>query len=505
MLAQEIIVDNASYPTERIGENSHKFRPLGLGYANLGALLMARGLPYDSDAGRAYAAAVTTLMTGSAYRTSALIAEALAPFEAFAMNREPMLRVMGQHRDSAAGLDAQLLPADLLRAARQVWDDVVELGGRHGFRNAQATVLAPTGTIGFMMDCDTTGVEPDIALVKYKKLVGGGVMKIVNTTVPEALTRLGYSDSLTADIVEFIDENDTIEGAPGLKDEHLPVFDCAFRAQSGTRSIHFTGHLKMMAAVQPFLSGAISKTVNVPEDISVEEIRDAYLLSWKLGLKAVAMYRDNSKRTQPLSTSLAAKEKAAEPAKPYRRRLADERQSLTHKFSIAGQEGYLTVGMYDDGSPGEIFICMSKEGSTVSGLMDCFATAISMALQYGVPLKVLCNKFSHTRFEPSGFTNNKDVPIAKSIMDYIFRWLALKFLSAEQNEPINGNGSPSVETTDGDPATQELTSEQEALANAATSALLQADAPPCSDCGAIMVRSGACYKCLNCGATSGCS
>jgi len=506
ILAQEIIVDNASYPTEIISENSLKYRPLGLGYANLGALLMARGLPYNSDAGRAYAGAVTALMTGAAYRTSAQVAEAMGPFDGYAVNREPMLRVMNQHRDALTDIDSQLVPADLMRAARKAWDEVLELGTQAGFRNAQATVLAPTGTIGFMMDCDTTGVEPDIALVKYKKLVGGGMMKIVNHTVPEALQRLGYEAWQVADIVSFIDENDTIEGAPHVKEQHLPVFDCAFRPQNGTRSIQYQGHLKMMAAVQPFLSGAISKTVNVPEDSKVEEIRDAYLMSWKLGLKAVAIYRDNSKRTQPLST--AKREGKTAVGKAYRRRLPDERQSVTHKFSIGGQEGYVTVGMYEDGAPGEVFITMSKEGSTVSGLMDCFATAISMALQYGVPLKVLCDKFSHTRFEPSGYTNNKDIPLAKSIMDYIFRWLALKCLSAEQNETING-GHVSAAADAGEDGSNgsapASAAPHEALVNAASAALLQADAPPCADCGAIMVRSGACYKCLNCGGTSGCS
>lgn len=498
ILAQEIIVDNASYPTEQIAENSYRFRPLGLGYANLGALLMARGLPYDSRAGRAYAGVITALMTAAAYRTSAQIAARRGPFAAFAENREPMSRVMNQHREAVGRLDAELLPAELIQTAGRLWDEVVALGNQHGFRNAQVTLLAPTGTIGFMMDCDTTGIEPDIALVKYKKLVGGGVLKMVNGTVPEALRRLGYDERQVADILEYLQQNDTLEGAPALQEEHLPVFDCAFRPKNGRRSIHYRGHLRMMAAVQPFLSGAISKTVNVPEDATVEEIRQAYMMSWKLGLKAVAMYRDNSKRTQPLSTS---ERETQAGAKPYRRRLPDERKSITHKFTVGGQEGYLTVGMYEDGTPGEIFICMSKEGSTVSGLMDCFATAISMALQYGVPLEVLCNKFSHTRFEPAGFTKNKEIPLAKSVMDYIFRWLALKFLSPEQNQTINGHYEPVKE----EQAVSPEGAARAEMPDTPAAALLQADAPPCSDCGAIMIRSGACYRCPNCGSTSGCS
>ncbi|MBI3909511.1 MAG: vitamin B12-dependent ribonucleotide reductase [Armatimonadetes bacterium] len=503
--AQEIIVDNASYPTEAITRNSHDYRPLGLGYANLGALLMSLGLPYDSDAGRALAGALTAIMTGAAYQQSARIAGHLGPFAGYERNREPMLRVMGMHADAVDHIDASLVPEEIIGAAHQVWDECLQLGERCGYRNAQATVLAPTGTIAFMMDCDTTGIEPDIALVKYKSLVGGGLMKIVNQTVPLALRQLGYSEKEIDAICRYVDAHGTIEGAPGLLDRHLPVFDCAFRPDprsGGTRSIPYMGHVHMMAAVQPFLSGAISKTVNVPEDITVEEIEQVYLQAWKLGLKAIAIYRDGSKRSQPLSTGKQEargekRETAAE--RPYRRKLPDERQSITHKFSVGGYEGYVTVGLYDDRTPGEIFITMSKEGSTISGLMDSFATCVSMALQYGVPLQVLCNKFSHTRFEPSGWTGNKDIPYARSIMDYIFRWLALKFLPREEHpEPekslTNGTSVPDLL----EPETPSQKSE------IPWTDALEQDAPPCSECGALMVRSGACYRCLNCGATSGC-
>jgi len=491
LTAQEILVDNASYPTDRIGVNSHEYRPLGLGYANLGALLMARGLPYDSDAGRAMAGAITAVMTGAGYRQSARIAEHKGPFPGYPPNREAMLEVMALHRAHVEKIDHGQVPQDLMGAAHQVWDEALELGRQHGYKNAQATVLAPTGTIAFMMDCDTTGIEPDIALVKYKTLVGGGVMKIVNQTVPEALRRLGYSQKEISAIVDYIDANGTIEGAPGLREEDLPVFDCAFRAASGTRSIHYMGHVRMMAAAQPFISGAISKTVNVPEDATVEEIERTYVEAWKQGLKAVAIYRDNSKRTQPLSTKKGGETAKAVEGRPYRRRLPDERQSITHKFSIAGHEGYVTVGMYEDGTPGEIFITMSKEGSTISGLMDSFATAVSLALQYGVPLQILVSKFSHARFEPAGWTNNKEIPIAKSVMDYIFRWLAIKFLPVE--------GQPVAEATMANGHVKEADA---LIPN--DRMLLQQDAPPCSDCGAIMIRAGACYRCLNCGATSGC-
>ncbi|HSQ65674.1 MAG TPA: vitamin B12-dependent ribonucleotide reductase, partial [Polyangiaceae bacterium] len=428
ILAQEILVSNAKYPTENIGRNSEAYRPLGLGYANLGALLMASGLPYDSDGGRAAAAAITALMTGEAYAMSARIAERVGPFAGFAANRDPFLGVIRKHANQVDRIDPSFGDVGVLDAARDAWAEALRLGMDHGYRNAQVTVLAPTGTIGFMMDCDTTGIEPDIALVKYKKLVGGGVLKIVNNTVPLALQRLGYSQETIANVLQYIDEAETIEGAPEIRESHLPVFDCAFKPRNGSRTIHYMGHIRMMGAVQPFLSGAISKTVNMPSDATPQDIEDAYVAAWKLGLKAIAVYRDGCKRSQPLNTG-----KDKEQAKPAgndserlaRRRLPDERRALTHKFSIGGHEGYMTVGMYDDGAPGEVFVTMAKEGSVVSGLMDSFATSISMALQYGVPLKVLCDKFSHTRFEPSGFTGNPEIPIAKSITDYIFRWLSL--------------------------------------------------------------------------------
>lgn len=493
--AQEVIVDNASYPTEKIAQNSKAYRPLGLGYANLGALLMAGGMPYDSDAGRAYAGAVTALMCGEAYVQSARLAAAKGAFSGYASNQRPMMEVVIRHRDAVGTLDGTTLASSLATAAAQAWKDAVALGEAHGFRNSQTTVLAPTGTIGFMMDCDTTGIEPDISLIKYKKLVGGGTLKIVNTTVPEALDRLGYVNEHKAGILEHLEREDTIEGAPYLKPEHLEVFDCAFKPLKGTRTIAPEGHIRMMAAVQPFLSGAISKTVNLPHEATVDDIIDVYVESWKLGLKSVAVYRDGCKRSQPLNTS----EKEAPEvttARPHRRRLPDERQALTHKFSVAGHEGYITVGLYEDGTPGEVFITMSKEGSTISGLVDSLATSISLALQYGVPLGVLVNKFAHTRYEPSGFTGNKEIPIAKSITDYIFRWLALRF----------GAHQPAVTTPDLSAAARgpaevapALRAQESAVFNA------QADAPSCAECGAIMVRNGTCYKCHNCGATSGCS
>jgi ribonucleoside-diphosphate reductase alpha chain len=544
--AMEIVVDNSRYPTPKIEKNSHAFRPLGLGYANLGALLMARGLPYDSVPGRAYAGALTAILCGEAYKQSAKIsAEATGPFEGYPENEEPFLRVMKQHRAAVDGLDAALVPYELMDAARGCWDEAIALGTQHGYRNGQTTVLAPTGTIAFMMDCDTTGVEPDIALVKYKRLVGGGVLKIVNHTVPEALRKLGYAEAEVEAIVGYIDANETIEGAPGLKAEHVPVFDCAFRSPKGTRSIHYMGHLRMMSAAQPFLSGAISKTVNLPNDCTVEDIEDAYVEAWKMGLKAIAVYRDGCKRTQPLSTSAAGassngalapatvalgdavlgmlsdderkliqdlrdrKHRPAGPPPSRRYKLSDERRSLTHKFSIAGHEGYVTVGLYEDGNPGELFIRMAKEGSVIAGLMDSFATATSLALQHGVPLSTLCDKLKGTRFEPSGFTGNPDVPIATSIMDYLFRWLSLRFL---------GDGMhPAARAAAGQldlPNVPVLVAEnlesgkvgaivvESAKAGAYVS---ETDAPPCHECGTLMVRNGACHKCPNCGSTSGCS
>jgi len=517
ILAQDILVDNSSYPTAEITANAHAFRELGLGYANLGALLMSLGLPYDSDAGRAYATAVTALMSGEGYLQSTRVAEATAAFAGFEVNRQPMLRVLNKHRSHAYKISPSHVPLDLLTAAREAWDQTCGEAEKYGVKNSQISVLAPTGTIAFMMDCDTTGVEPDIALVKYKKLVGGGLLKIVNNTVPRALKRLGYDVKQIQEIVEYIDEHETIEGAPHIKDEDLAVFDCAFKPANGSRSIHYMGHVKMMGAVQPFISGAISKTINMPTDVTVDEIMQAYTESWKLGLKAVAVYRDGSKRTQPLNTSKEEKKAAAAEAKetrPFRRKLPDERRSITHKFDIAGHEGYITAGMYEDAQPGEIFITMSKEGSTISGLMDSFATAISMALQYGVPLRVLVDKFSHMRFEPSGFTKNPDIPIAKSIMDYIFRWLASKFLDREAQQEVGIVKEEPEEVASKETAASKKVvpiSSQAPRGGAlvasisSVTSLYQQDAPPCPDCGAIMIRSGACYKCMNCGAVSGCS
>jgi ribonucleoside-diphosphate reductase alpha chain len=571
ILGMEIIVDDSSYPTERIGKNSHDYRPLGLGYANLGALLMSEGLPYDSDTGRAFAGAITSLLGGQAYATSAEIAKAKGPFAGYAKNRAPFLDVLGMHKNAAYDVDAGLLRdglKDVLEAGRFSWEHAEELGRVHGIRNAQVTVLAPTGTIGFMMDCDTTGIEPDIALIKYKKLVGGGMMKIVNQTVPLALEVLGYSNAERKAILEWLAEHETIEGAPELKDEHLPIFDCAFKAVKGSRTIEPMGHVKMMAAAQPFLSGAISKTVNMPHEATVEDIADVYRQSWHLGLKALAIYRDGCKRSQPLSSGKAdAKaDTATGPALPVegykpatledlveaakgigaqelgeklgmvvRKRLPEERAAITHKFSIGGHEGYITVGLFEDGTPGELFCTMSKEGSTISGLMDAFATAISLSLQYGVPLKVLVEKFSHTRFEPSGFTGNPQVPIAKSVTDYIFRWLGQKFLpdaekpfdpTTKQTEMFSGGevkkGPDAESATDKiiETAQQIVLGTKKALDLELKSPVTvnegrertekhvfstQADAPPCHDCGSIMVRNGSCYKCLNCGSTSGCS
>jgi ribonucleoside-diphosphate reductase alpha chain len=618
LTAQEILVDNASYPTTRIEENSHKFRPLGLGYANLGALLMSRGLAYDSDEGRNFAAALTAIMHGEAYRQSSVIArDHGGPFLEYDINRNPFLRVIRKHRDASYSIASPGVPADVQNAARKVFDEALELGEKHGYRNAQVTVLAPTGTIAFMMDCDTTGVEPDIALIKYKKLVGEGFLKIVNQTVPAALRKLGYSADEVDAILAYLTEHETIEGAPGLKLEHLPVFDCAFKPQNGVRSIHYMGHIRMMGAIQPFISGAISKTVNMPEAATADEIEQVYLEGWKQGLKAIAIYRDNSKRSQPLSTGkkkdgdvvaevdsaiveqlraqLAAAQ--AEAVKPHRRRLPAERTAVTHKFDIAGHEGYVTVGLYPDGQPGEIFLKMAKEGSTVSGLMDTLATTISVALQYGVPLKDLVNKFAHVRFEPSGFTGNGEIPIAKSIVDYIFRWLGSRFLTDDEkanlglidrsgydSAPAFGSGSstglaagggpgsrdelaigtpppaltagsPTPEPSQASPAGRDASAgeppkatavaapetEKEgagdafkviatngaanghaangngakaanggggitlSLGNTKVAFALQGDAPSCMDCGSIMVRNGSCYKCLNCGSTSGCS
>ncbi|MGB6743498.1 MAG: vitamin B12-dependent ribonucleotide reductase, partial [Terracidiphilus sp.] len=660
--AMEILVDNSGYPTEAISRNSHDYRPLGLGYANLGALLMAFGLPYDSAAGRDLAASLTAIMCGQAYLQSAVIAAncpaipSATPLTAsvdrqggacpgFYVNREPFLDVIRMHRAEVNNIGKSRQSGEpfsvpqldaLIDASRESWDSALVYGEKYGYRNSQVTVLAPTGTIGFMMDCDTTGIEPDLALVKYKKLVGGGMIKIVNNTVPAALFKLGYKDDDVNAIVSYIDATGTIEGAPGIKPEHLAVFDCSFKPAKGTRSIQYMGHIKMMAAAQPFLSGAISKTVNLPHEATVEDVAEAYAESWRQGIKAVAIYRDGSKGTQPLNTSmdekkqpsaldavagrvlmhLATGQTAAEadvkalearpsdkvevnakqligaaaafqnaldaiaatavppvlaaspveqaqdqkaPPRAVRHRLPEERASITHKFSIAGHEGYITVGLYPNQQPGEIFIKMAKEGSTVSGLMDAFATSVSLALQHGVPLKVLCEKFAHTRFEPSGWTGNEQIGYAKSLMDYIFRWLSLRFLSGTQltlfaglapqlpsppsllpeTEPeedavasqqhlarlaeevakrlnqVSGHagGGGIAPETHAWPASQSSAAQLPDLkdrgiyhaADAMRGMYEMGDAPSCSTCGAIMVRNGSCYRCMSCGSTSGCS
>jgi len=523
--AQEILVSNASYPTPAIAENSERLRPLGLGYANLGALLMSMGMAYDSDEGRRYAGAVTAIMTGRAYAQSARMAEVKGAFAEFERNREPMHRVMAKHRAAAYALPAGSEADEVVQAARATWDEAVTLGEQHGYRNAQSSVIAPTGTIGLQMDCDTTGVEPDLALVKYKKLVGGGLLKIVNGTVPQALRKLDYAEDQVKEIVEYIDEHDTIEGAPHLQDKHLKVFDCAFKPLNGARSIAPMGNVRMMAAVQPFVSGSQSKTVNLPHEATVDDIASTYLESWKLGLKCIAIYRDGCKRSQPLSTSrdddsardrkaVAAEAAHAEP-RAVRRRLPDERRSLTHKFDIQGHKGYVTVGLYDDGTPGEIFLSMAKEGSTISGLMAAFALQTSMALQHGVPLRTMVDKFSHVRFEPSGFTKNPEIPIAKSLIDYIFRWLASRFLDPEDQDAVGilrrEPPEPTLSLEPAPPPAPDAAQRPQNTSNGTASGRAQkltfvvnADSPACPDCGAITVRSGACYKCINCGSTTGC-
>jgi ribonucleoside-diphosphate reductase alpha chain len=523
--AMDIIVSRSGYPTESITRNARDFRQLGLGYANLGALIMSHGLPYDSDAGRAYAASITALMTGRAYEMSSRLAERKGPFAGYPVNASAMQGVMRMHQRAAEAIPAELLPdAGPLEAAREAWGRAVDRGGLYGYRNAQASVLAPTGTIGFMMDCDTTGVEPDIALVKYKRLVGGGVIKIVNTTVPRALRALGYDEDEIAGIVSHIDEHETIEGAPDLRDEHLPVFDCAFTPANGSRSIHYRGHIMMMGAVQPFISGAISKTVNMPAEATPEEISSAYMLAWKQGVKALAIYRDGSKRTQPLSTGKKMPE-PVQAARPTRRRLPDTREATTHHFSIADHDGYITVGKYEDGSAGEVFMKMAKQGSTVSGLMDSLAICMSLALQHGVPLHVMADKLSHMRFDPSGFTGNPDIPMAKSIVDYVVRWLGAQFLSEEEKRQV-GIITPGLRAEARGEAEAEMAvrDEPEARADAAPASspngqtslplspsqgggytFLQMDGAICGGCGWTMIRSGTCYKCENCGSTSGCS
>ena len=537
-VAQEILVDHASYPTGLIAKNSHLYRPLGLGYSNLGSVIMSSGMAYDSPEARGLCGAVTALLHGEAKRTSAELAQAVGTFECYDQNREPMLNVMQMHREAVEHIDDSC-PDYLKESARRLWDDVLVQGGRFGFRNAQATVLAPTGTISFMMDCDTTGIEPDIALVKYKQLAGGGMLKIVNQTVPIALKKLGYDEPQIESILGYIEKKDTIEGASELKDEHLPVFDCAFKPAGGERSIEWRAHVSMMAAAQPFLSGAISKTVNMPTESTPEDVADAYRWGWELGLKALAIYRDGSKQSQPLSTTAEGDKKKSnssqdQPAKrPRRERLPDTRESRTHKFNVAGHEGYITVGLYPDGRAGELFITMAKEGSTVGGLMDCFGTAISMSLQYGVPLEVLVNKFSYTRFEPMGHTTNPDIRIAKSVVDYIFRWLGMAFIpgyreatgvvqtasagaetvlktQSKKSDSANGAASesdqlPNAMLLDRAGISMAPETSSQTLSRSDQFARFQSDAPSCDSCGSITVRNGNCYLCHNCGNSMGCS
>ena len=514
-IAQEILVDRAAYPTALIAKNSHLFRPLGLGYSNLGCLIMTLGMPYDSEAGYGLCGALTSILHGSANLASTELARAVGPFEEYEKNSEPFLRVMQMHADAVEEID-DACPVGLKDAARKIWGQVLEQGRQHGFRNAQATVLAPTGTISFMMDCDTTGIEPDIALVKYKNLAGGGMLKIINRSVGQALIKLGYSEEEVQSILVYIDKHDTIEGAPELKEQHLAVFDCAFKPAQGTRSIAWHSHVKMMAAAQPFLSGAISKTVNMPENTTPEEIAEAYVWGWEVGLKALAIYRDGSKQSQPLSTKKEEKagaEQAVQVEKrPKRERLPDTRQSITHKFSVAGHEGYINIGLYPDGRPGELFITMAKEGSTVGGLMDAFGTAISLSLQYGVPLEVLVKKFSHTRFEPQGYTNNPDIKIANSLVDYIFRYMGMMFSpKVESVSPVKPNGSKSKKNGRSGNSSAEKTPKHPRLRvsteekDVANNAVFVADGPACDNCGMLTYRNGNCFLCGNCGNSLGCS
>jgi ribonucleoside-diphosphate reductase alpha chain len=528
-LAQEILVGFSSYPTEGISRNARAMRQLGLGYANLGALLMARGLPYDSHEGRSVAAAITALMTGRAYATSGEVAAALGPYDEFAKNRDPHLRVMRKHRDAAYEIDEHV-EAGLLAAARRSWDEAVELGELHGHRNAQATVLAPTGTISFLMDCDTTGVEPDFSLVKIKELVGGGHMTIVNRTVPRALRRLGYDDAQIAQIEAYVNDHRTILGAPAIRDEHLPVFDVAV----GERAISHMGHIQMMAAVQPFISGAISKTVNMPAESTVTDIKGAYLEAGRLGVKALAIYRDGSKTAQALRTDAKdAKDAGAETPVPQRKRLPRERDSLTHKFSVAGHEGYITAGRYEDGELGEIFLTdIGKDGSTLRGMMNAFATAISIGLQYGVPLETFVKKFSYMRFDPEGMTTNPEIPFAKSLPDYIMRWLASRFLDPAVHEELGimseevrakkmaeetsqiagnaGNGGNGHSNGHSNGEAKEVESKPPTTALTDTPPVVPAKmagldlGPACSQCGGMMQRTGSCYTCSSCGNNTGC-
>jgi ribonucleoside-diphosphate reductase alpha chain len=517
--AQEILVGNSDYPTEKIAQNAKAFRQLGLGYANLGALLMARGLPYDSEGGRAWAGAITALMTGHAYATSAKIAGHTGPFAGYAPNRDAMLRVIRKHRGAADEIDAELVPEALLSASKQAWDQAIIVGEENGFRNAQATVLAPTGTIGLMMDCDTTGIEPDLALVKNKKLVGGGTMQIVNQTVPRALARLGYTEQQVGDIVDYIAEHNSVDQAPHLRGEHYAVFDTAM----GEQAIQYMGHVKMMAAVQPFISGAISKTVNMPEDVTVEDVENLFLEGWRLGLKALAIYRDNCKVAQPLSANKKAKEQAAGVGSPVRRRLPSTRPAKTFSFTVGEADGYIIAGEYPEDGIGEIFLKVAKQGSTLSGIMDAFAISVSLGLQYGVPLEAYVHKFVNMRFEPSGMTGDKDIRFASSLVDYIFRRLALEYLPEEQRAglgvrsiaerradaqqghgedvaaPANGNGNAGGDSGAGEPIALESNLVEPGPA------VKKADAPLCYACGSKMQPAGSCYVCGSCGATSGCS
>jgi ribonucleoside-diphosphate reductase alpha chain len=527
-LAQEILVGNSSYPTERIGQNARDFRELGLGYANLGALLMARGLPYDSDGGRAWAGAITALMTGWAYRDSAQYAEAVGPHAGYEKNREPMLNVIRKHRAAVDAIDPELVPEGLLQAAKSAWDDAIVMGTKHGYRNAQASVLAPTGTIGLMMDCDTTGVEPDLALVKTKKLVGGGTMKIVNQTVPRALRRLGYTEDQCNEIVAYIAEHNNVLDAPHIRDEHKAVFDCAM----GEAPIHYLGHVKMMAAVQPFISGAISKTINMPEHVSVEDVEDLIVEGWRLGLKALAIYRDNCKVAQPLSADKKKAEKAPDPAvlatgHPQRRRLPKSRPSKTISFRVADTEGYMIAGEYPDDGLGEIFLKVSKQGSTLSGIMDAFAVSLSLGLQYGVPLDAYVAKFMNMRFEPAGMTDDSDIRFATSLVDYVFRRLAIDYLSDDARERLgiksiaerrdavaesyDATGAPNASAAPPAAAPPVAHAPQPVAAPVTRSvaedaeAIRLVDAPLCYNCGMKMRPAGSCYVCESCGSTSGCS
>ena len=507
------MVGESDYPTDKIGENARAFRQLGLGYANLGALLMARGLPYDSDQGRAWAGAITAIMTGWAYRTSARIAEVTGPFAGYASNADAMLRVMRKHRAAADQIDAELVPEGMLSAAKQSWDEAIALGERHGYRNAQASVLAPTGTIGLMMDCDTTGIEPELALVKTKKLVGGGTMQFVNQTVPRALAKLGYDAAQTDDIVAYIAEHNSVADAPHLKTEHYPVFHTAM----GEQPIHYMGHVRMMAAAQPYISGAISKTVNMPEEATVEEVEELFVESWRLGLKAVAIYRDNCKVAQPLSADKKKTVEApeAEPAVlawSAKKRLPQSRPALTTSFRVGDAEGYVTAGSYPDDGLGEIFLKASKQGSTLSGIMDAFSIAVSVGLQYGVPLEDYASKFINMKFEPSGMTNDPDIRFASSIVDYVFRRLALDHLSWEQREALGIRSIQERTEEAGEKVAQLEAGTASEPAQPAqpiepverpTARVL--DAPLCYQCGSKMQPAGSCYVCGTCGSTSGCS